>query len=55
MQIRNWTWAELVPDADPAEMDESTLLEHYVFRNVDLDIQLDDSDFDCENEQYAFR
>lgn len=55
VQIRNWTWAELVPDADPANVDESTLLEHYVFRNVDLDIQLDDTDFDCENEQYAFR
>lgn len=55
VQIRNWTWAELVPDADVADLDRTTLLEHYVFRNVDLDAQLDDSDFSYENEQYAFR
>jgi hypothetical protein len=55
VQIRNWTWAELVPEADTEDLDGTTLLENYAFRDIDFDAHLDNSDFTYENETYAFR
>lgn len=55
VQIVNWTWAEFAPEANTEDLEGTTLLEHYAFRDIDLDIQLDDSDFKYDNPQYAFR
>lgn len=55
VRVRNVTWAEFAADANDEDLDGTTLLEYYAFRDIDLDIQLDDAEFTCENETYAFR
>lgn len=52
---RNYTWADSVADADPNNLDDTTLIECYAFRNIKLDAALSDVDFARENQDYAFR
>ena len=53
--IRNFTWAEQVDDADPENLDETTLVEYYTFTNINLKSKLTDVAFDRNNKEYAFR
>jgi hypothetical protein len=47
--VRNYTWAR---DADPATIDEETLVEHYTYTEIQLSQQLADQDFDRNNGAY---
>lgn len=53
--IKNFTWPEGGTPADPQQLDEATMIEHYSYSNIRLDVQLADGDFDRNNEKYQFR
>lgn len=50
--VRNYTWAV---DADPATIDERTLIEYYCYSDIHIEQQLADADFDRANEAYRMR
>lgn len=51
---RNFTWPDLISDADPSRLDETTLLEFYAFKNVQLDAKLAPNAFLTDNKDYGF-
>lgn len=54
--IQNYTWPEQGEEiADPARLDEATLIEHYSYTDLQLELQLADSEFDRGNTNYHFR
>ena len=53
--ISNFTWPASDPAPDAVTADESTLLEHFQYTNVQLDAQLADIDFDRTNTDYRLR
>ncbi len=56
ISIQNYTWPESGEEiSDPAELDEATLIEHYSYSNLQLELQLADSEFDRTNSNYHFR
>jgi hypothetical protein len=52
---RNYTWPELVADADPNNLDATTLIESYSFREIDFSAGLTKSDFERSYAEYKFR
>lgn len=50
--VRNYTWAV---DADPATIDDQTLIEFYSYSDIKIEQQLADGDFDRGNETYRMR
>lgn len=50
--VRNYTWAV---DADPATIDDQTLIEFYSYSDIKISQQLSDADFDRTNETYRMR
>ena len=53
--VKNFTWPEAVTDADPNRLDDTTLLEYYAFKNIQLDAKLTEISFSSENPEYRFR
>ncbi len=49
VSVRNFTWAQ---DADPATIDDETLIEHYTYSDIRLQQQFADLDFSRANEDY---
>jgi hypothetical protein len=47
--LKNYTWSD---DADPATLDEQTLLEQYAYSEIKIEQKLADGDFDKTNELY---
>jgi hypothetical protein len=47
--VKNYTWAR---DADPATLDEQTLVEHYTYTGIEIAPQFADLDFDRTNPEY---
>lgn len=52
---RNFTWPELVADADPNNLDATTLIESYAYKGIKLNADLDKTAFERTNEEYKFR
>ena len=52
---RNFTWPELVADADPNNLDATTLIESYAYRGIKLEADLAPSEFARSNPDYKFR
>ncbi|MDA1165685.1 MAG: DUF1571 domain-containing protein [Planctomycetota bacterium] len=52
---RNYTWPDLVPNADPNNLDETTLIESYAYKGIELKADLSQGDFARENPAYRFR
>lgn len=52
LMIRNYTWATDSDGKTEAELDESTLIEHYSFTGLDFERQLVAKDFSRENPRY---
>ncbi|MDA0806571.1 MAG: DUF1571 domain-containing protein [Planctomycetota bacterium] len=52
---RNFTWPELVADADPNNLDATTLIESYAYRGIKLEADLSPSEFARSNPDYKFR
>ena len=52
--VRNFTWADAVPDSDLDNFDEATLVEYYTFRDIKLNAGLIAMDFDFKNKKYPF-
>jgi len=52
---RNFTWPELIADADPNNLDATTLIESYAYRGIKLEAELDKVDFARENPDYQFQ
>ena len=53
--VRNWTWASEVPEGNPDTFDDTTLIEYYAFRKVDIHATLKSIDFARENTEYNLR
>ena len=53
--VQNYGWESDVPSADPSKLDETTLLEHYAYKDIRFDIQMADADFEHTNSSYKFR
>lgn len=53
--VKNFGWPQDVPGADPENLDESTLVEHYAYSDITLEQRLADRDFDTANADYKFR
>ena len=49
VSVRNFTWAQ---DADPATLDDETLIEHYTYSDIQIQQQFADADFSRANEDY---
>jgi len=49
VSVMNFTWAQ---DADPATIDEQTLIEHYMYTDIQVQQQFADLDFSRANEDY---
>ena len=49
VSVRNYTWAQ---DADPATIDDETLIEHYMYSDIQMQQQFADLDFSRTNEDY---
>ena len=49
VSVMNFTWAQ---DAKPETIDEETLIEHYMYTDIQLQQQFADLDFSRENEDY---
>jgi hypothetical protein len=49
VSVMNFTWAK---DADPATLDEQTLIEHYMYTEIQVQQQFADLDFSRQNEDY---
>jgi hypothetical protein len=52
---RNFTWPELVADSDPNNLDATTLIEFYAYRDIKLEADLAPSEFARTNPDYKFR
>lgn len=52
---RNFTWPELVENADPNNLDATTLIESYAYRSIQLEADLDKTEFARTNPDYRFR
>lgn len=52
--VKSWGWADALPDADPANLDETTLVEQYAYTDIRLNARLTPRDFERDNPQYAF-
>jgi len=53
---KNYAWpTDSTASADPAEVDEATLVEFYSYTEIELSPQFADADFDRSNEEYRFR
>lgn len=52
---RNYTWPNLVADADPNNLDATTLIESYAYKSIKLEADLAPSEFARTNPQYKFR
>lgn len=52
---RNFTWPELVENADPNNLDASTMIESYAYRGIKLEADLDTIEFARTNPDYKFR
>jgi hypothetical protein len=50
--LKNYTWSD---DADPATLDEQTLLEQYAYSEIKVEQKLADNDFDRANEAYRMK
>jgi len=53
--VRNWTWASEVEEGNPDTFDDTTLIEYYAFRKVDVSVSLKPIDFARENTEYNLR
>lgn len=49
VSVMNFTWAN---DADPSKIDEETLIEHYMYTDIQVQQQFADLDFSRTNEDY---
>ncbi len=49
VSVKNFTWAQ---DANPETIDEDTLIEHYMYTDIQLQQQFADLDFSRANEDY---
>ena len=52
---RNFTWPDLVKNADPNNLDASTLIESYAYRGIQLEADLNQTAFERTNPEYKFR
>jgi hypothetical protein len=52
--VKSYGWPEAVPGADPARLDETTLVEQYAYTNIRLNAGLADREFDRDNPRYTF-
>jgi hypothetical protein len=52
--VKSWGWPAALPDADPANLDETTLVEQYAYTDIRLNARLTSRDFERDNPQYAF-
>lgn len=48
--VKNWGWP-----APGSRTEDEMLIEYYAYHNLEWDARLNDSDFDLENKEYAFR
>ncbi len=53
--MKNFTWPHMIDNCDESNLDESTIIEHYAFLNIDLERRLADTDFDRTNDSYGLR
>lgn len=53
--VRNWTWPEKVAGADLNDLDGTTLIESYAFRDIKLEAGLDPTHFASDHPDYRFR
>jgi hypothetical protein len=49
VSVMNFTWAQ---DADPSKVDEESLIEHYMYTDIQVQQQFADLDFSRANEDY---
>ena len=52
--VKNHTWAGEVRDSDLNNLDDTTLIEYYAFRDIKLNAGLQAMDFDVSNKEYPF-
>lgn len=52
---KNYTWPDLIAGADPNNLDATTLIESYAYRNLELEADLDELHFARTNPDYKFR
>jgi hypothetical protein len=52
---RNFTWPERVANADPNNLDATTLIESYAYRGIQLEAELEQTEFARTNPEYKFR
>lgn len=55
--IKNYTWPNFAVTAssDNSVVDDMTLIESYVFSDIEMNAPLSDNDFDAANDEYMFR
>jgi len=54
LRVANYTWAEPGQHLEGAALDEATLIEYYMYSQIDADVRLSDGDFDRSNAEYRF-
>jgi hypothetical protein len=52
--VKSYGWPEAVEGADPARLDETTLVEQYAYTNLRLNAGLAEREFERDNPRYAF-
>jgi hypothetical protein len=52
--VKSWGWSAALADVDPANLDETTLVEQYAYTDIRLNARLSARDFERDNPQYAF-
>ena len=55
VRVRNWTWLDDIEDSDPSNVDGTTLIEFYAFRDIKIDAELTSADFASNNPLYKFK
>jgi hypothetical protein len=55
LHLQNYTWPEHEGETDAQKLDAETIIEHYTFSNIKLNLNLADLDFDRTNENYSLR
>ena len=52
LKVTNYTWSNSAEGLNPEQLDEMTLIEDYLFRELDMGAKLADQDFSRENPAY---
>lgn len=53
--VKNYTWPDSEEPIAPEKLDEETLIEHYVYTDIQFNREMTAVDFDRANEAYHFR